>query len=159
MTYNSQHNFEWKVSQRKHTLGDPIEPPRPSLRVGVLISGSGSNLQALIDAIETSQLPGVEIALVVSNNAQAQGVQRAFKHMLPTIYLPWGKIGGAQFTADQRGGMSPDEKKHTSLLQLFQVDLIVLAGLMPILIAALLALITLHGIYLHYALLPCGGTS
>jgi len=158
MTYNSQHNFEWKISQRKHTLGDAIEPPRPSLRVGVLISGSGSNLQALIDAIETSQLPGVEIALVVSNNAQAQGVQRAFKHMLPTIYLPWGKIGGAQFTADQRGGMSPDEKKLTSLLQLFQVDLIVLAGWMRILSASFLEQFPWQVINLHPALLPDDGT-
>src|SRR5438270_6339059 len=106
---------------------DPFETP---LRVGVLISGSGSNLQALIDAIEARQLPGGEIALVVSNNAQAQGVQRALKHMLPVIYLPWGKNGGTQFAAHQKGGMSLSEKKLTSLLHLFQVDLIVLAGWM-----------------------------
>ncbi|HXZ04606.1 MAG TPA: formyltransferase family protein, partial [Ktedonobacteraceae bacterium] len=51
-------------------------------RLGVLISGSGSNLQAIIDAIESQQLPGVEIALVVSNNADAFGLQRALKHKL-----------------------------------------------------------------------------
>ena len=59
------------------------------LRIAVFISGSGSNLQALIDAIETRQLLGVEIALVVSNKANAHGLQRALTHKLPAIYLPW----------------------------------------------------------------------
>jgi phosphoribosylglycinamide formyltransferase-1 len=158
MTYNSQPNFEWKVSQHKHSQGDPAEPQRPTLRLGVLISGSGSNLQALIDAIEAKQLPGIEIALVVSNNAQAQGVQRALKHMLPVIYLPWGKNGGAQFTARQRGGMSLSEKKLTSLLHLFQVDLIVLAGWMRILSAPFLEQFPWQVINLHPALLPDDGT-
>jgi phosphoribosylglycinamide formyltransferase-1 len=158
MTHNSQHNFEWKVSQHKHTQGDPTEPPRPSLRVGVLISGSGSNLQALIDAIEAKQLPGVEIALVVSNNAQAQGVQRALKHTRPVIYLPWGKNGGTPFAAHQKGGMSLSEKKLTSLLHLFQVDLIVLAGWMRILSAPFLEQFPWQVINLHPALLPDDGS-
>ena len=65
--------------------------PESPLRLAVLLSGNGSNLQALIDAIENKQLPGVEIALVVSNNANAYGLQRALKHTLPTIYLPWNQ--------------------------------------------------------------------
>ena len=52
------------------------------LRLGVLVSGTGSNLQALIDAIESKELPGVEIALVVSNKADAQGLQRALQRKL-----------------------------------------------------------------------------
>jgi phosphoribosylglycinamide formyltransferase 1 len=158
MMYNSQHNFEWKVSQPKHSRGDPAEPSRPTLRLGVLISGSGSNLQALIDAIEAKQLPGIEIALVVSNNAQAQGVQRALKHKLPVIYLPWEKNGGTQFTARQKGGMPLSEKKLTSLLHLFQVDLIVLAGWMRILSAPFLEQFPWQVINLHPALLPDDGT-
>ena len=76
------------------------ERQKSSLRLGVLISGSGSNLQALIDAIEDYQLPDVEIALVVSNKADAYGFQRALKHKLPVIYLPWGQpTVGAQFIA------------------------------------------------------------
>ena len=58
------------------------------MRIAVFISGTGSNLQALIDAIESSQLPGVEIVLVVSNKANAHGLQRALNHKLPAIYLP-----------------------------------------------------------------------
>src|SRR6266478_4308195 len=82
------------VSHNEHEI------QKPPLRLGVLISGSGTNLQALIDAIENQQLPGVEIALVVSNNPDAHGLQRALKHKIPAIYLPWRKaIVGAQFIA------------------------------------------------------------
>ncbi|HEX9133004.1 MAG TPA: formyltransferase family protein, partial [Ktedonobacteraceae bacterium] len=80
---------ESKERDRKESL--IYQSQKPSLRLGVLISGSGSNLQALIDAIESQQLPGVEIALVVSNKAGAYGLQRALKHRLPAIYLPWNQ--------------------------------------------------------------------
>jgi phosphoribosylglycinamide formyltransferase 1 len=122
-------------------------------RLGVLISGSGSNLQALIDAIESDQLPGVEIALVVSNKADAPGLQRALRHNLPVIYLPWNKpksIGAAE--------MSDSEAQLTALLRLFQVDLIVLAGWMRILSAPFLAQFPRRVINLHPALLPDSGT-
>src|SRR6266478_5866351 len=117
-----------------------------SLRLGVLISGSGSNLQAIIEAIEDYQMPGVEIALVVSNKADAYGLQRALKHKLPAIYLPWRQrtVGaqsiapkpsitvGAQFIAPNfitpESTMSESESQLTALLHLFQVDLVVLAG-------------------------------
>src|SRR5207249_7186479 len=69
--------------------GDAIEPGRGAaarqtvrrpgvakLRVGVLISGRGSNLQALIEAAADPAYPA-EIALVISNRAEAQGLQRA----------------------------------------------------------------------------------
>jgi phosphoribosylglycinamide formyltransferase 1 len=122
-------------------------------RLGVLISGSGSNLQALIDAIESDQLPGVEIALVVSNKPDAVGLQRALRHNLPVIYLPWNRptsIGAAE--------MSDSEAQLTALLRLFQVDLIVLAGWMRILSAPFLAQFPRRVINLHPALLPDSGS-
>ncbi|GCE18895.1 phosphoribosylglycinamide formyltransferase [Dictyobacter kobayashii] len=111
------------------------------LKVAVLISGSGSNLQALIDAIESQQLPGVEIVLVISNKANAQGLQRALKHKLPVAYVPWKKREEA-------------EQRITALLQLFQADLIVLAGWMRILSADFTAQFPQRMINLHPALLP-----
>jgi folate-dependent phosphoribosylglycinamide formyltransferase PurN len=195
--------------------------PEPPLRLAVLLSGSGSNLQALIDAIGNKQLPGVEIALVVSNNANAYGLQRALKHTLPTIYLPWNpqpNVGaqfiastttalqqpempveaqfiapdlyasnhptppagatpdaqsiappdevmpvGAQFIAPnldapEKGLMSASETRLTSLLHLFQIDFIVLAGWMRILSAPFLAQFPMRVINLHPALLPSNGT-
>ncbi len=145
------------------------ERQKSSFRLGVLISGSGSNLQALIDAIEDYQLPGVEIALVVSNKADAYGLQRAnkadayglqraLKHRLPAIYLPWNQRNvGAQFIAP-KSEMSESESRLTTLLHLFQVDLIVLAGWMRILSAAFLEQFPQRVINIHPALLPDDGT-
>ena len=134
-----------------------------SFRLGVLISGSGSNLQALIDAIEGNQLPGVEIALVVSNKADAYGLQRALKHKLPAIYLPWSKpTVGAQFIAPEfiapKPTMSASESRLTALLHLFQIDLVVLAGWMRVLSAAFLEQFPERVINIHPALLPDDGT-
>ncbi len=129
----------------------------PSLRLGVLISGSGSNLQALIDAIENQQLPGVEIALVVSNKADAYGLQRALKHRLPAIYLIAHESIAPEFIAP-KPTMSESEIRLTALLRLFQVDLIVLAGWMRILRAAFLQQFHQRVINIHPALLPDDGT-
>jgi len=140
------------------------QSPETPLRLAVLVSGSGSNLQALIDAIESQQLPGIEIALVVSNNARAYGLQRALNHTLPTLYLPWNTVG-AQFIAPlpdadtpQIEALSASEALLTSLLHLFHVDLIVLAGWMRILSALFLEQFPRRVINLHPALLPDDGT-
>ncbi|HEY6407427.1 MAG TPA: formyltransferase family protein, partial [Ktedonobacteraceae bacterium] len=135
--------------------------PDSTLRLAVLLSGSGSNLQALIDAIESKELPGVEIALVVSNNPKAYGLQRALKHALPVIYLPWrqanvGAARSAQIIAPkfddatpQIREMSENETLLTSLLHIFHVDLIVLAGWLRILSAPFLAQFSRRVINLH----------
>ncbi len=65
MSADTYESFAWKIPRKRHTSGKPEETPETpqhSLRLGVLISGSGSNLQALIDAIENKQLTEVEIA-------------------------------------------------------------------------------------------------
>ena len=161
MRADSYESFAWKIPRARHTSGkseETPEDPQHSLRLGVLISGSGSNLQALIDAIENKQLPAVEIALVLSNNANAYGVQRALKHNVPVIYLPWVRQSGVQFVVPQKGGMSESEVKLIALLHLFKVDLIVLAGWMRILSAAFLEQFPRQVINLHPALLPDDGT-
>src|SRR5438094_10113284 len=105
---------------------DPFETP---LRLAILLSGSGSNLQALIDAIESKELPGVEIALVVSNNASAYGLQRALKHTLPTLYLPWRhRTADAQLIAPQQPSRLGSETRLTAVLHLFRVELIFMTG-------------------------------
>jgi formyltetrahydrofolate-dependent phosphoribosylglycinamide formyltransferase len=57
-------------------------------RIAVLVSGFGSNLQAIIDAVAAGKLPGVEIAVVVSNRRAAFGLQRAKKAGIPAEYAP-----------------------------------------------------------------------
>jgi phosphoribosylglycinamide formyltransferase 1 len=164
---NDNLRSESKERDRKESL--PHESQKPPLRLGVLISGSGSNLQALIDAIERQQLPGVEIALVVSNKADAYGLQRALKHKVPAIYLPWSNVGAgftparstlAQSTptpAAPSPAMSPGESQLSALLHLFQVDLVVLAGWMRILSATFLEQFPQRVINIHPALLPDNG--
>lgn len=142
--------FAWKVMND----GSPDRPaPEQQLRLGVLISGSGTNLQALIDATENGRLPGVEIALVISNNAQAAGIQRALKHKLPVVYLPWRKFPPGAFLQE----MTPNEVQIAGLLQFFRVDLVVLAGWMRIFSAPFLARFTNRVINIHPALLPREG--
>ncbi len=124
-----------------------MDTQQAPLRLAVLLSGSGSNFQALIDAIEQQQLPGTEIALVISSRADAYGLQRALKHKLPTVYLPWNR--------EQR---MEAESKTQALLQLFQIDLIVLAGFMRIFSPAFVMQFPKRIINLHPALLPDEGT-
>jgi phosphoribosylglycinamide formyltransferase-1 len=138
----SDHAFARKIAQERPARHSGQQGP---LRVAVLVSGSGSNLQALIDAQESGRLPGVEIALVVSNKAGAQGLQRALKHKLPAIFLPWTQRAEA-------------EAQLAALLRLFRVDLIVLAGWMRILSADFIAQFPLRIINLHPALIPDDGT-
>src|SRR5947209_14949730 len=128
MSSNQGETFEWKIRDRGRmkSAGQPEDSQesgsfeQPALRLGVLISGSGTNLQALIDAIESHELPGVAIALVVSNNIDAYGLERAHQHHLQAMHLPWQN-------------REESEAKLITWLRRFQVDLIVLAGWMRIL--------------------------
>jgi phosphoribosylglycinamide formyltransferase-1 len=131
---------------RKPQEQHPTRGESRPFRLAVLISGSGSNLQALIDAYEQGQLPGVELALVVSNQADAFGLQRALKHKLPSLYLPWKQREEA-------------ERTLTAILHLFQIDLIVLAGWMRIFTPDFVRQFPQRIINLHPALLPDEGSS
>ena len=55
------------------------------VRIAVLVSGGGTNLQSLIDAIENKSIDG-EIVLVVSNKKDAYGLERARKNNIKTLY-------------------------------------------------------------------------
>jgi len=112
-------------------------------KVVVLISGNGSNLQAIIDAIEAGQL-NVEIACVISDKADAYGLQRAEKHQIPTEIL----TKQTQETREQY-----DERLIT-LIQQYQPELIVLAGFMRILSKYFVETFTGKIINIHPSLLP-----
>ncbi len=127
------------MSDSKQSISD-VQQQKP-LRVAVLVSGSGSNLQALIDAVENKQLPGVEIVLVISNKASAYGLQRALKHKLAAIFVPWKQREEA-------------EARIAALLRLFQADLIVLAGWLRIFSSSFILQFPQRIINLHPALLP-----
>src|SRR5690242_17071537 len=57
------------------------------LRIAVLISGGGSNLEAIIQAVKQDEIPGTEVALVISSREDAFGVQRAQRHGIETVVI------------------------------------------------------------------------
>lgn len=100
--------------------------------LAVLASGYGSNLQAIIDAIESGALPDVRISVVVSDHKDAFALQRAKKHGIPTIYHP--------FLPYRRAGRSRQEYDAdlAAKMAAYPVDLVVLAGWMRVLSMAFL---------------------
>lgn len=114
-------------------------------RIVVLISGSGSNLQAIIDAISAKKLHA-EIALVVSNKKDAYGLERAKQAGITTNYFPlkpYKDAGKSRELYDEALG---------KLIQAYAPDLIVLAGWMHILSPAFLDQFPRRVINLHPAL-------
>ena len=59
------------------------------MKIVILISGNGSNLQAVLDAIKDGSIPNCEIALVLSDRKDAYGLNRARNAQIPTLYLPF----------------------------------------------------------------------
>jgi len=115
-------------------------------RIAVLISGFGSNLQALIDATERGDLPGVTIELVVSNEADAYGLQRAVRHGIPAVTFPL-----APYTHARRPRESYDASL-AAILQAFDISWVVMAGWMHVLSEAFLSHFPSRVVNLHPAL-------
>ena len=92
-------------------------------RIAVLVSGGGTNLQALIDAQASGVIQSGEIALVISNNAKAYALERAAK----------ANIATAVVLKKECGSQAAFEEKIKALITENQIDLIVLAGFMSIL--------------------------
>lgn len=114
-------------------------------RLAVLISGNGSNLQALIDAVRL-RLLDAEIVLVVSNRKTAYGLQRAEKARIPTRYHPL-----KPYTDAGRSRQEYDADL-AQIVKEFRPDLVVLAGWMHILSAAFLQEFPYRVVNLHPAL-------
>jgi formyltetrahydrofolate-dependent phosphoribosylglycinamide formyltransferase len=114
-------------------------------RLAVLISGSGSNLQALIDATVAGQLPA-EIAVVVSNRRDAYGLTRAERAGIPTRYFPFKPYRDAGRAREEYDADLADE------VAAFAPDLVVLAGWMHVLGPAFLDRFPGRVLNLHPAL-------
>ena len=119
--------------------------PIMNARLVVFISGSGSNLQALIEAVNGRSLPA-EIVLVVSNRAQAYGLARAQAVGIPTCVL--------SLKSFKEAGKNREEYDAAlaELVQTYHPDLIVLAGWMHVLSPVFLAQFSGRVINLHPAL-------
>ena len=116
-------------------------------RIAVFISGSGTNLQAIIDAVGAGQLPGVEIAVVVSNRKAAYGIERAKQAGIPTEYAPLGayrRAGGSRQEYD--AGLA------RTLRERYGVEWVIQAGWMHLFSMAFLKHYSNRVVNLHPAL-------
>ena len=119
-------------------------------RIGVLISGGGTNLQALIDAQKSGILKSGQIVCVCSNSASAYGLTRAENAGIPTKVI--------RKNADCGGDLDEFSRQICAYMKEMQVDIVVLAGFMAIFGGELLKEYADRIINIHPALIPsfCG---
>ncbi len=118
------------------------------LKLAVLVSGGGSNLQAIIDQIEQKKLPGVTIEVVISNVAGAYALERAKQHNIPAeTVLKKDYVNRELF-----------EEALLDRINHYQPDLIVLAGCLLILPERIVKQYHNRIINIHPSLIPafCG---
>ena len=118
------------------------------LNVVVLVSGGGTNLQAIIDAVESGQITNTKIAGVISNNKNAYALERAKKHGIPSLC-----ISPKQFASREEFNEQFLEKVNE-----LHPDLIVLAGFLVVIPPAIIETYRNRIINIHPSLIPsfCG---
>ena len=123
-----------------------VSQAKKPLRIAVLVSGSGSNLQVLIDAMQAGALP-IEIVGVISNRDDAYAITRAEQASIPATVL-------SHVASGKRMGIKTFESHANAQLVEWQPDLIVLAGFMRVLSANFIDNAPAPMINLHPSLLP-----
>jgi len=117
------------------------------LRLGVLASGRGSNLQAIIDAIETGTLDA-RIVVVISNKREAPALDRARRHGITEIFLDPKPFSGRPDTREAY------DRALLDILQKYEAELVLLAGYMKIVTSVLVHAYPNRIMNIHPALLP-----
>lgn len=117
------------------------------LRVAVLASGRGSNLQAIIDAIEARQVRA-QIVAVISNKNDAVALERARKHGLTDMFVDPKPFAG------RPDGREAYDRSLLEILQQHEIDLVLLAGYMKIVTAVLVNAYANRMMNIHPSLLP-----
>ena len=118
------------------------------LKIAVLVSGGGTNLQAIIDAIADKTITNAEISVVISNNKDAYALERAGKHGIEAVC-----ISPKQFETRDAFNQAFLEKLNS-----YQVDLVVLAGFLVVLPEMMIRAYENRIINIHPSLIPsfCG---
>jgi phosphoribosylglycinamide formyltransferase 1 len=114
------------------------------VKLGVLVSGRGSNLQAIIDNIEKGLLPA-EIVIVISDQPDAYSLERARKHNIPAIHI---SAKGFRGKRDEYDALLVTEFRKKN------VELVCLAGFMRIITPTLIKAFPNRILNIHPALLP-----
>jgi len=113
-------------------------------KLGVLVSGSGTNLQSIIDSIKNGYINNAEIATVISNNKDAYGIVRAKKAGIDTDIIEHGNFPTRE----------EFEKKLIETLEKYNVDYVILAGFMRVLTKFFISRFKNRILNIHPALLP-----
>ena len=118
------------------------------LRVVVMVSGGGTNLQAIIDRVEDGMITNAELVGVISNNANAYALERAKRHSIPACC-----ISPKEF--DSRDIFN---EKLLETVDAYEPDLIVLAGFLVVMPRAIIEKYRNRMINIHPSLIPsfCG---
>jgi len=114
------------------------------VNIAVLVSGNGTNFQAIVDALEAGRIPNGRIACLVSNRPDAFALKRAKKHNIPALVL-------------EHNGFANRQAYDTALVALLRehcVKLVVLAGFMRILSFVMVEAFQNAIMNIHPALLP-----
>ena len=125
----------------------PSTGGREKLRVTVLVSGGGTNLQALLDAAARGELPHAEIVQVISNHKKVYALERAARAGVPALAI----------TRKETGSQEAFEAALTAALEAAGTELIVLAGFLSILSADFVRRWPRRILNIHPALLPAFG--
>ena len=112
-------------------------------RIGVLLSGRGSNFEALADSVGAGRLPGAEIAVVVSNREGAPGIERAKERGIAARVIPSKGLEREVY-----------DRQVVAVLREFNVDLVCLAGYMRLLSPFFVASFPNRILNIHPSLLP-----
>lgn len=112
-------------------------------RIGVLVSGSGTNLQAIIDRIESGEIHA-EVACVISNKADAYALTRATRHGIPVVVHENHRFSKRQ----------EYDAETVAILKSYNVELVILAGFMRILTEVMVNAFPHAIMNIHPALLP-----
>ena len=112
-------------------------------RIGVLLSGRGSNFEALADSVGGGRLPGAEIAVVVSNREGAPGIEKAKERGIAARVIPSKGLEREVY-----------DRQVVAVLREFKVDLVCLAGYMRLLSPFFVASFPNRILNIHPSLLP-----
>jgi phosphoribosylglycinamide formyltransferase-1 len=112
--------------------------------IAVLVSGRGSNLQSIIDNVESDYIQNANIKVVISDVADAYALERAKKHGIDTAFIDPSRFAGKQ----------EYEQDIVRTLQVYDIDLVLLAGYMRIVGSDLIGTYRNRILNIHPALLP-----
>lgn len=118
------------------------------LRVGVMVSGGGTNLQAILDAVDSEKITGAEIAVVISNNKNAYALERAKLHGIEAVCI----------SPKDYESREAFNEAFLAKVDEYRLDLIVLAGFLVTIPAAMIEKYENRIINIHPSLIPsfCG---